>query len=226
MDLLARGRDADVYRHRDGLVLRRYRDGRSAEAEGALMRELARLGYPVPAVESASGPDLVMEQVEGPTVAAELVDGALDPREGGKLLAHLHDALHALPWPGGQPLLHLDLHPLNVIMNGGTAVVIDWANARPGPAGLDIAMSALILAQVVISPEIVIDSMPDSALPDDGGTQLVAQLTSLLGSFTSAASPFSDHLTGAATLRRADPHQSETELAQLADAVDLVHSLT
>ncbi|WP_420114563.1 phosphotransferase [Pseudactinotalea sp.] len=225
MDLLASGRDADVYRHRDGLVLRRYRDGRSAEVEGALMRELARLGYPVPAVESASGPDLVMEQLEGSTMAAELLNGTLDPREGGRLLAHLHDALHTLPWPGEQPLLHLDLHPLNVIMSGSTAVVIDWANARPGPADLDVAMSALILAQVVISPEIVIDSMPGSASPDDGEAHLVTQLTSLLGSFTSEVSPFSDHLTDAAALRRADPHQSETELAQLADAVDLVHSL-
>ena len=32
-------------------------------------------------------------------------------------------------------------------------VVIDWTNARPGPPGLDVAMSALILAGVALTLE-------------------------------------------------------------------------
>ena len=70
MDLLAAGRDSDVYLYADGLVLRRYRDGRSAEGEAAVLRAVAELGYPVPAVLEAAGPDIVMELVDG--AAAEL----------------------------------------------------------------------------------------------------------------------------------------------------------
>ncbi|GAB3168282.1 hypothetical protein GCM10027059_30630 [Myceligenerans halotolerans] len=42
MELLAGGRDADVFAFDDGLVLRRYRDGRSAAAESSVGP--ARLG--------------------------------------------------------------------------------------------------------------------------------------------------------------------------------------
>jgi RIO-like serine/threonine protein kinase len=152
MELIASGRDSDVFGYADGLVLRRYRDGRSAEAEAAVLRGVAALGYPVPIVHDATGPDIVMERVDGPTLAEALVAG-LAPDDGGALLADLHDRLHALSWPGagpGEVLVHLDLHPLNVILRRGSdPVVIDWSNARPGPAGLDVAMTAVILAQVV-----------------------------------------------------------------------------
>ena len=67
MELVASGRDSDVYAYADGLVLRRYRDGRSAEGEAATLRAVAALGYPVPVVHDATGPDIVMERVDGPT---------------------------------------------------------------------------------------------------------------------------------------------------------------
>jgi Ser/Thr protein kinase RdoA (MazF antagonist) len=60
-------------------------------------------------------------------VAESLVAG-LSPDGGRALLAGLHDRLHALAWPGaapGEALLHLDLHPLNVILRGSGPVVID-----------------------------------------------------------------------------------------------------
>jgi len=38
MELIASGRDSDVFAHTEGLVLRRYRDGRSAEGEAATAR--------------------------------------------------------------------------------------------------------------------------------------------------------------------------------------------
>jgi hypothetical protein len=63
MELIASGRDSYVFAH---------------------------AGYPVPVVHDATGPDIVMEPVDGPT-------------------------LHVLGWPGAAPdqaLLHLDLHPL------------------------------------------------------------------------------------------------------------------
>jgi hypothetical protein len=43
-------------------------------------------------------------------------------------------------------LLHLDLHPLNILVDTlGDLVVIDWANAAAGPAVLDRARTAAIL---------------------------------------------------------------------------------
>lgn len=226
MELLAGGRDADVFAHSEGLVLRRYRDGRSVEAEGDLMRELARLGYPVPAVTSATGPDLVMERIGGPTMSTQLLLGDLDPTEGGILLARLHDDLHALPWPGGEPLIHLDLHPFNVLLSSRGPVVIDWSNARPGPAGLDAAMTALILAQVATFPQIVTDLPEVAATMPDGVPDLPERLTWLLRTFaTTTAADLGAHLAEAEARRRADRYQSATELEKLSDAVGLVRSL-
>ena len=226
MELLAGGRDADVFAYGDGLVLRRYRDGRSVEAEGALMRELARLGYPVPAVTSANGPDLVMDLVDGPPMAVQLLRGDLDPAAGGALLARLHDDLHRLPQPGGLALLHLDLHPFNVLMSSSGPVVIDWCNARPGPAGLDVAMTALILAQVATYPEIVTEQ-PDLAalVPDEGAAHPRERFTELLTAFARGTdTPFADHLDEATTLRRGDRYQTDAEFARLDDAVALVRT--
>ena len=36
-------------------------------------------------------------------------------------------------------LLHLDLHPDNVLVAGQGVMVIDWQNAARGPAGADLA---------------------------------------------------------------------------------------
>jgi RIO-like serine/threonine protein kinase len=116
VELIGSGRDSDVFAHGPGTVLRRYRDGRSAEAEAEVVSRLHGLGYPVPAVQAVVGPDLVMERVDGVTMAERLLAGDLPLETGGEMLAALHDRLHALPWPGGQPLLRLDLHPENVLM--------------------------------------------------------------------------------------------------------------
>ena len=39
---------------------------------------------------------------------------------------------------GGDRFLHLDLHPLNVIMSARGPIVIDWANASRGEALTDV----------------------------------------------------------------------------------------
>ena len=221
MKLLASGRDSDVYEYADGLVLRRYRDGRSARGEAATIRAVGRLGYPVPAVHGGSGPDIVMERVEGPTLATAVESGAVTVADAARLLARLHDDLHALPWAGAGPddsLLHLDLHPLNVIVGDSGPVVIDWSNARPGPAGLDVALSALILAQVAVTP---------GMLPDDPALEeaMRAVVGELLREFAAAVStPYAEHLPAAEALRRLDPYQSATELAGLPRASALAAS--
>jgi thiamine kinase-like enzyme len=43
-------------------------------------------------------------------------------------------------------VLHLDLHPANVMLTSRGPVVIDWSGARAGAAGADVAMAYLIMA--------------------------------------------------------------------------------
>ena len=46
----------------------------------------------------------------------------------------------------GEPgsLLHLDLHPRNVLLTARGPVVIDWANAANGPGAADVALMYVI----------------------------------------------------------------------------------
>jgi serine/threonine protein kinase len=154
--LLASGRTADVFDLEDGTVLRRFRDGWPAEPEAATMLYLAERGYPVPQVRSVRGPDIVMDRVDGPTMAQAFGNGTLALDEGQRLLAGLHDRLHALPpragTDAGDRILHLDLHPENVLMSVDGPVVIDWSNATEGPPGYDIAVTAIIYAEIVLYP--------------------------------------------------------------------------
>lgn len=222
MEVLASGRDAVVFQYDSGLVLRRYRDGRSVASEAGVIGELERLGYPVPRVERAEGPDLVMEQIDGPTMGYMLVRGDLDPSEGGVVVARLHHDLHSLPWPAGPALLHLDLHPFNVLMSSRGPIVIDWTNARPGSPGLDVAMTALITAQVAAHPETLTGRPDVAAVPAD----LHHRLTSFLSAFVgSATAPFVDHIHEAEALRRSDRHQTDDELGRIDDAVAMIRSL-
>jgi Ser/Thr protein kinase RdoA (MazF antagonist) len=45
----------------------------------------------------------------------------------------------------GDEVLHLDLHPANVMLTSSGPVVIDGTNARAGPAGPIVAMAYLIM---------------------------------------------------------------------------------
>ncbi|RMI39823.1 phosphotransferase [Streptomyces triticirhizae] len=227
---LASGRTADVYALPGDRVLRRYRDGQSATAEESLLLRLGTLGYPVPRVhpraepggtghggarlDSAGRPrlgpgDLVMERLHGPTLAEALLGGTTSPERGGAVLAHLLDRLHALP---GR-LVHLDLHPENVISTARGPVVIDWSNAREGhPPGRDRAVSAVILAEVAVGPiplaRAVLAALLDGlARPADAPDQ----------------PPFSEQeLAWAGDFRRANPTLSPAEKRALDLALELV----
>ncbi len=74
-------------------------------------------------------------------------------RRNARLLAQLHERLHEIAAPAtlptaglGDRLLHLDLHPDNIILSPGGPVVIDWTNARRGDPALDVALTWLITA--------------------------------------------------------------------------------
>jgi aminoglycoside phosphotransferase (APT) family kinase protein len=151
MKLLASGRDGDIFEFAPGLVLRKTRDGRSIAHEARTMRYVAEHGYPVPRIEEvrADGTEIVMERIDGPIMMDAMVRPPWKLGDHLRLLADLHDRLHRIAGPewlaampdGGDRLLHLDLHPLNVIMSPKGPVVIDWPNARRGDPMADVAVT-------------------------------------------------------------------------------------
>jgi aminoglycoside phosphotransferase (APT) family kinase protein len=151
---LAAGRDADVFSLDDHRVLRRYRDGSDATAEAALMSYLSSCAYPVPTVYDAQGADLVMERIDGPTMLQALVARDLTAQAAGEVLAGLHTRLHCLPArvspDPATRVLHMDLHPDNVMIGSNGPVVIDWRNATEGSPDLDVAMTSVIVAQAAV----------------------------------------------------------------------------
>jgi aminoglycoside phosphotransferase (APT) family kinase protein len=202
---LASGREADVWALDDGRVLRRYRHGGDAGPEAAVMAYVGAAGYPVPRVYSAEGTDLVMERLDGETMLDALLGGRLCLAAGADLLVDLLGRLHAIP---GR-VVHLDLHPENVLLTSRGPVVIDWRNAAEGPPGRDVAMTALIMAQ--------------AALWDDATVAAAARAG--LDAFQERAEPPAHadllHVVG---MRRRNPTMTPAELAALDDAAALVRT--
>lgn len=97
MELLASGRDADVYAIDRDRVLRRYKGNRNSAGEKTIMARLHTLGFPVPRVYSARQRDLIMERLYGPTMVEALVSRDLEAERAGEMLAELHKRLHKLP---------------------------------------------------------------------------------------------------------------------------------
>ncbi len=100
--------------------------------------------HPVPAVLAVDGGDLIMERLHGRDMLADLTSRPWRTARYGRVLAALHDQLHQIaapeglrrPFGTGDRIVHLDLHPGNVMLTADGPVVIDWTNAatgRPGP---------------------------------------------------------------------------------------------
>ncbi|MEV7623029.1 phosphotransferase [Actinoplanes sp. NPDC089786] len=150
LELLASGNEADVYALDEHRVVRRHRHMTDVSGEAEVMAYVGGLDYPVPAVYDVRGGEMEMERLHGPTMALALVSGDVTAAEGATMLAGLLSRLHDLPpMPGNTGrILHLDLHPENIMITGRGPVVIDWVNARHGEPDLDVALSSLILAMV------------------------------------------------------------------------------
>jgi Ser/Thr protein kinase RdoA (MazF antagonist) len=147
---IASGREADIFALDAGRVLRRYRRVTDVTGEVAVMTHVAAHGYPVPAVYAAHGSEMELERLDGPTMAQAMVAGEMGVTDGATMLAALLERLHKVPPLTSGSIVHLDLHPENVMLTGRGPVVIDWCNAVDGPADLDTAISALILGQVAV----------------------------------------------------------------------------
>jgi aminoglycoside phosphotransferase (APT) family kinase protein len=151
--LIGSGRSADVYEHGPGEVLRRYRAPRDTEREVAGMEHARRHGFPVAEAKAVSDTEIVMERLRGPTMLDAMERRPWTIGRQAALLADLHRRLHAiaapdwLPTPVGEgsELLHLDLHPDNVILTEAGPSVIDWPNVARGPGLADVAYTWIIL---------------------------------------------------------------------------------
>ncbi|MFF5011823.1 phosphotransferase family protein [Streptomyces sp. NPDC001165] len=213
--LLGSGRSADVYEIDEAWVLRRDREGwGDAAAEGAVMEHVRRHGYPAPRVRhTGSRTDLVMERLSGPTMLSGFAEGRIDAREAGALLARLLRQLHAVPGRDADDpearVLHLDLHPDNVMLTPDGPRVIDWSNAEDGRPGLDWGMTAVILAQVAV-----------------GGEPLAPPALAMLTALLADPSDLTEAGLAEARRRRAvNPTMSRREVELLGDAEKLIRSL-
>jgi aminoglycoside phosphotransferase (APT) family kinase protein len=223
MEQIGGGRASQVFALDDRKVLRRGAFGAAAEAR--LMRYLHDLGFPVPEVFAADGADLTMQRLHGRTLGAEVNAGAIGIPEAAKLLLDLHDRLHEIDAPGflagttrgiemgtagKRKVLHLDLHPENVIVTDDGPFLIDWTNAIAGAPEYDFAVSWAIIAGV------------DAA---DLGPELAEQLSwfeasraELLAAFRERTTPRA--LETAVAYRRADPNTNTAESERLRKALN------
>lgn len=125
--------------------------------EAQTMRYLAEHGYPVPVVEELSddGSDLVMQRIDGLSMVDALGRSPWTVLRQADTLADLHRRLHEIPVPDflpespispGGSILHLDLHPLNVLLSSAGPVVIDWTGACIGNPNGDVALTWLMMS--------------------------------------------------------------------------------
>ena len=161
LPLIGRGRAADVFDLGDGRVLRRYRTPHPGfvEREALTMRFLRAHGAPVPEVFSASGVDLVMERLEGRSMLDVLKARPWRAAAIGRQLAQLHHQIHHIPagdialprFGDGDSILHLDLHPDNVMLTGRGPMIIDWSNVAVGAPLADVMNTWMLMS--TSSPE-------------------------------------------------------------------------
>lgn len=207
--MIASGRDCDIFAAGTGKVVRRARDGRSLEREASVMRHARRNGFPAPEVFDADGTDILMERIDGVDLMQDAASSPSRLPSHAQLLADLLRQLGAVRAPGwlpaaegcmGASLLHLDLHPLNVLITGDGPWVIDWANASRGAAGADVANTWLTMA-----------TAPAGELVPPGARQLMLG-TFLDGIDREAARPY---LGAMARRRSADRYVSDAERADI-----------
>ena len=134
--------------------------------------ELAAAGaaaavLPVPQVldraDFADRSALLLERLPGRTAAELAVTSPALARAAGQACGQVHEVLAGVPAPAGlrtvpgapspatpgpARVLHLDLHPLNVLVDDDGAVtgVLDWANTAAGDPVLDRARTWAILS--------------------------------------------------------------------------------
>jgi aminoglycoside phosphotransferase (APT) family kinase protein len=138
------------------------------KGEFAAMAAAHAAGLPVPAVvrqaEIPYGTAALLDWSPGVPLAQALLEHPDNARRLGESVGAMQRRLNEVPappqlgppdnWmlppghdvPDGKSLLHLDFHWLNVLTDGtGVTAILDWENARRGPAVLDQARTWSLL---------------------------------------------------------------------------------
>jgi tRNA A-37 threonylcarbamoyl transferase component Bud32 len=156
-----------------------------------------------------------MERIDGPTMLASLFAGQMEPDAAGRTLADLGNALHSVPALDSmvpfERVIHLDLHPDNVILSGRGPVLIDWRNSTDGPPGLDNAVTAVIIAQAVLARIVADFDEPARAM--------------LRAFLDTIDHPIGEHLDEAISMRRNNVTMSAFEVAVLDDTPAFIASV-
>ncbi|SRR5712691_1334968 len=216
--LIGAGRAADVYDLGGGRVLRRYRVNANAEPEATLMRYLREAGLGVPEVYDADGTDLVMAKLDGIDLLSDLSRRPWRAARHATMLARMHDQLHEIvapswlerPFGEGDRVLHLDLHPGNVMLTANGPMIIDWSNGAAGPPGADVAMASVIMTTSEV------DDLP---LP----VRLIAEQVRrrMIGRFEGSVShDFRPYVVAVAKLRIVDRNVRPAEVTILQQMID------
>ncbi|MBB3094114.1 serine/threonine-protein kinase [Actinoplanes campanulatus] len=127
--------------------------GRRFTAEATSM---ARINHPAVASVHDFGHSLgvaflVMEFVDGESLAQRLTRGRLGPEETMRLIAQVADGLQAVH---AQGLVHRDIKPANLLVRAdGTAVITDFGIARHEDAGRLTVSGAILGTPTYLSPE-------------------------------------------------------------------------
>lgn len=104
------------------------------------MRQAEAAGVRVPHVIDVQPDAIVMERIEGRTTLEEIQAKPWRALHFAKELGRVHRSVL------DAGLIHMDFHPLNVILSPTGPVVIDWSNGGGGEAEADVAFSQVILA--------------------------------------------------------------------------------
>lgn len=151
--VVAAGRASEVIDLGDGTVLRRSKQGTDYSREAGIMERARAAGLPVPRVHRVDGGEMVLDRVDGPTMLDDLVRRPWRLPAHARLLADLHRRVCSVAAPAGtveaslpgDRLVHLDLHPGNVLLAPSGPVIIDWENAQAGDPALDLGVTWVIL---------------------------------------------------------------------------------
>ena len=156
--LIASGRDADIFEFGPDLVLRRTRDGRSLEREARVMAyaRRARLSRYRRSTRCApSGTEIVMERIDGPLMVDAILKRAVDasptPRARSPTCtisctrSRRPTGFRSCP-TAATALVHLDLHPLNVIVHPERDPSSSTGRTRRAAKALsDVALTYVLL---------------------------------------------------------------------------------
>src|SRR5579859_2921887 len=106
---------------------------------------------------------LVMEYLEGETLAQRLSRGALPLPELVKISIDILDALEQAHRAG---IVHRDLKPANVMLTKGGAKLLDFGLAKPGTSGTAAVAASVPLHSIALT---ISSASPQSPLTSSGG---------------------------------------------------------